>query len=42
MACCMWLYALTEIVAFYRVGLPQPEPELSPVRAPAHRPNQAW
>lgn len=26
MAACMWLYALSEIVAFYRVGLPQPDP----------------
>lgn len=25
MAGCMWLYAVAEIVAFYRVGLPQPD-----------------
>ncbi len=25
MAGCMWLYAVAEIVAFYRVGLPEPE-----------------
>lgn len=33
MAGCMWLYALAEVVAFYRVGLPQPDPiELSAER----------
>lgn len=26
MAGCMWMYAVAEIVAFYRVGLPQPDP----------------
>ncbi len=26
MAGCMWLYAVAEIVAFYRVGLPDPDP----------------
>ncbi len=25
MAGCMWMYAIAEIVAFYRVGLPEPE-----------------
>lgn len=26
MAGCMWLYAVAEIVAFYRIGLPPPDP----------------
>ncbi|MGI9597410.1 MAG: hypothetical protein ACR2QK_14700 [Acidimicrobiales bacterium] len=25
MAGCMWLYAVAEIVAFYRIGLPEPD-----------------
>jgi uncharacterized membrane protein len=42
MAFCMWSYAVAEIVAFYRIGLREPEQDLGPVRAPLHRPNQAW
>ena len=26
MAICMWVYVVTEIVAFYRVGLPEVDP----------------
>lgn len=26
MATCTWLYAVAEIIAFYRIGLPNPEP----------------
>ncbi len=37
MAGCMWMYAIAEIVAFYRVGLPQPEPlEAVPAIRQAH------
>lgn len=37
MAGCMWMYAIAEIVAFYRVGLPESEaPETVPVIRQAH------
>lgn len=26
MAACMWMYAVAEIIAFYRVGLPEADP----------------
>lgn len=26
MAACIWSYALAEVVSFYRIGLPEPEP----------------
>ncbi len=42
MAFCIWLFALSEIIAFYRIGLPEPKPQSGPVTAPAHRPHQAW
>lgn len=42
MAFGMWAFAVSEIVAFYRIGLPEPEPQTGPVTAPVHRPNQAW
>lgn len=43
MAGCTWLYALTEIVAFYRVGLPEPDRlEVGRSRGQGHRPNQAF
>lgn len=43
MAGCIWLYAISEIVAFYRVGLPQPDRlEIGRTRGAAHRPNQAF
>ena len=43
MAGCTWLYAVAEIVAFYRVGLPQPDRvEVGQSRGQGHRPYQAF
>lgn len=40
MAGCMWLYALAEIIAFYRVGLPQPDDaDVGRNRGQGHRPH---
>jgi len=43
MAGCTWVYALSEIVAFYRIGLPEADPmEVGRTRSQGHRPHQTF
>lgn len=43
MAGCTWLYAVAEIIAYYRVGLPEPDRiQVGTSRGQGHRPHQAF
>lgn len=43
MAGCTWVYALTEIIAFYRVGLPESDRvSVGTSRGQGHRPHQTF
>lgn len=43
MAVCTWLYALAEVLAYYRIGLPESDQlDVGTSRGQGHRPHQTF